>query len=91
MYDAVYVAGGKESAKALKLVPQAKEFVREAFQHFKTIAIGSEGAELLPAEARNALGQSQTFAEMGIAASRSDGDIPSFSESIIKAIAKYRQ
>jgi catalase len=94
MYDAVYVPGGKESVEALKMVPQGKEFVSEAFKHFKTIAVGGEGVELLSADAMKTLGekgaQSKTFSEMGIVASRSENDYSSFSENLINAIAKHR-
>lgn len=88
IYDAIYAAGGKESAEALKKVPQAKEFVSEAYKHFKTIAFGGEGAELLPAEALNMLGQSQTLSDMGIVEIRS-GD-QSSSENLINTIAMHR-
>lgn len=88
MYDAIYAAGGKESAESLKKVPQAKEFVREAYVHFKTIAFGGEGAELLPAEALNMLGQSHTLSEMGIVEIKS-GDSAS-SENLINTIAMHR-
>lgn len=88
MYDAIYVAGGKESAEALKKVPQAKEFVSEAYKHFKTIAFGGEGAELLPPEAMNTLGQSQTLSEMGIVEIKA-GDA-SASENLINSIAMHR-
>jgi catalase len=88
MYDGIYVAGGKESAEALKKVPQAKEFVSEAYKHFKTIAFGGEGAELLPPEAMNTLGQSQTLSEMGIVEIKA-GDA-SASENLINNIAMHR-
>ncbi len=48
-YDAVYVAGGKESATLLLSDYEARHFVREAYNHGKAIAASGEGADLLQA------------------------------------------
>ncbi|MEX6699050.1 catalase [Peribacillus frigoritolerans] len=48
LFDAVYVAGGQESVDALMMA--SKEpiyFVDEAYNHFKAIGAGKEGAEIL--------------------------------------------
>ncbi|MCC2643894.1 MAG: catalase [Nitrospira sp.] len=49
MYDAVYVAGGKESVDQLLGDHEARHFVREAYNHGKAIAAAEEGADLLKA------------------------------------------
>jgi len=47
MYDAVYVPGGEKSVAALKRVPLAVDFVREAFIHCKPLAFSGEASALL--------------------------------------------
>ncbi|MES1040700.1 catalase [Peribacillus simplex] len=47
LYDAVYVAGGQESVDALKASKELIYFVDEAYNHFKAIGAGKEGAEIL--------------------------------------------
>ncbi|MCP3141492.1 catalase [Pyxidicoccus xibeiensis] len=49
MYDAVYVPGGEKSVAALRKVPLAVDFVREAFVHCKALALSGEAAALLDA------------------------------------------
>ena len=48
-YDAVYVPGGKESVTTLLGEYEAKHFVREAYNHGKTIAASGDGGDLLQA------------------------------------------
>ncbi|AZV61944.1 catalase [Peribacillus frigoritolerans] len=47
LFDAVYVAGGKESVDALMASKEPIYFVDEAYNHFKAIGAGKEGAEIL--------------------------------------------
>jgi catalase len=47
MYDAVYVPGGEKAVEALKKVPLAVDFVREAFVHCKPLALSAEASTLL--------------------------------------------
>ena len=47
LYDAVYVPGGAH-AEALKQCGDTKQFVEEAYGHFKTVGLGGEAACLLP-------------------------------------------
>ncbi|HWW59745.1 MAG TPA: catalase, partial [Thermoanaerobaculia bacterium] len=49
LFDAVYVPGGRAAIDALKMEPQAIEFLVDAFKHYKTIAATGAGAELLDA------------------------------------------
>ncbi|WP_185113058.1 MULTISPECIES: catalase [Peribacillus] len=47
LYDAVYVAGGQKSVDALKASKDSIFFVNEAYNHFKAIGAGKEGADIL--------------------------------------------
>lgn len=47
LFDAVYVAGGQESVNALMASKEPIYFVDEAYNHFKAIGAGKEGAEIL--------------------------------------------
>ena len=47
MFDAVVLAGGEQSAKALCATGEAVHFVLEAYKHCKTICAVNEGIELL--------------------------------------------
>ena len=47
LFDAVYVPGGEDSIASLKDVPQVANFLREAYEHCKTIAASSAGVGLL--------------------------------------------
>jgi catalase len=49
LYDAVYVAGGAASVRTFAVMPEALEFVRDAFHHFKVVGATGEGVELLAA------------------------------------------
>ena len=47
LYDAVFIAAGNKSISAIRKDPKAKEFVKEAYSHCKTIAADGEGGEWL--------------------------------------------
>ncbi|MCK2018918.1 catalase [Peribacillus frigoritolerans] len=47
LFDAVYVAGGQESVDALMASKEPIYFVDEAYNHFKAIGAGREGAMIL--------------------------------------------
>ncbi|QDE71066.1 catalase [Myxococcus xanthus] len=49
MYDAVYVPGGEKSVAALRRVPLAVDFVREAYVHCKALALSADADTLLDA------------------------------------------
>ena len=49
LFDAVLVPGGAESVEALAADPDARDFVDEAYKHFKPIGALGEGVELLRA------------------------------------------
>ncbi len=47
LFDAVYVAGGKASAEAMAEIPDAVDFVEEAYRHCKAIAATGAGVDFL--------------------------------------------
>ncbi|MBW8278526.1 catalase [Bacillus amyloliquefaciens] len=47
LYDAVFIPGGQRSTDSLKARKAAKDFVSEAFSHYKAIGASGEGKELL--------------------------------------------
>ena len=47
LFDAVFVPGGPDSVEALSANPDVRDFVDEAYKHFKPIGALGEGVELL--------------------------------------------
>ncbi|WP_422656977.1 catalase [Paenibacillus sp. EC2-1] len=79
LFDAVLVAGGRQSVDNLLTEPKVIDFVKEAYQHFKPIGAIGEGAELLP-----------KTEGPGIVTSEMNGDIQSFGKSLLEAITAHR-
>ena len=46
LFDAVYIPGGIKSVDALLKCPEAVDFVRQAYKHFKPLAVSGEGMDL---------------------------------------------
>ena len=84
LFDAVYVPDGQASVTALQAGPEAVDFLREAYQHCKTIAAHGVGAQLL----ENA-GLGESMADAGLISSR-DGDARMLAENFIVGIARHR-
>ena len=84
LFDAVYVPDGEASVSALQAGPEAVNFLREAYQHCKTIAAHGAGVQLLD----NA-GLGETMADAGLIAAR-DGDAQTLAENFIVGIARHR-
>ncbi|MFJ7752658.1 catalase [Peribacillus muralis] len=81
LYDAVYVAGGQESVDALKASKNSIFFVNEAYNHFKAIGAGKEGAEILT---KAGIGSFDPNAGVVAIADEKSGT------AFIEAIAKHR-
>jgi catalase len=47
LFDAVYLPGGAQSVASLKNLPDAVQFINEAFKHCKAIAADGAGAEII--------------------------------------------
>jgi len=84
LFDAVYVPDGEASVAALQAGPEAVDFLREAYQHCKTIAAHGVGAQLL----ENA-GLGESMADAGLIAAR-DGDPRTLADNFIVGIARHR-
>jgi catalase len=78
-FDAVFVAGGAESAKALGKDGVAKHYLLEAYKHLKAIALAGEAGDLAKAL--------QLEADEGLL---SGADAKSVAGDFIAAIAKHR-
>lgn len=92
-YDAVYIAGGKDSVNSMIKQGDSLHFVNEAFKHSKTIGAVNEGIELLLASqiADISLAQnSQVTSELGIVTVKNAADLTAFCNEFINAIAKHR-
>jgi len=84
LFDAVYIPGGEQSAKALAEEPDAIEFVNEAFRHCKAIAGSGAGVNFLKEE---------TYvrkAKDDKAIILSENGAPDSAQSFIDAIAAHR-
>jgi catalase len=84
-YDAVFVAGGKESVNKFKMNKDALDFIDEAYKHYKALGAVGEGVEVLLAS-----GILATESGPGIAASRNKEDIENVALSFIQAVAEHR-
>ncbi|MGE7186324.1 catalase [Peribacillus sp. NPDC006672] len=81
LFDAVYVAGGQESIDALKPSKEPIYFVEEAYNHFKAIGAGKEGAEILT---KAGIGSIEPAAGIVAVSDKNGGS------AFIEAIAKHR-
>jgi len=90
LFDAVYIAGGKESVEMLTSLPEAVLFVNEAYKHCKAVAAVGKGAEFLQV---TAWGEGKDFegkdAEEGVVVSRA-GHSKATADAFIGAIAGHR-
>ncbi len=87
LFDAVYIAGGKESIYSFLKSPESLEFINQAYKHFKLICINNEGIELYNASDTclklNDKNGNAKLAEAGILINRDP-------EEFIEAVAKHR-
>ena len=92
LFDAVFVPGGDQSAKALADEAAARLFVAEAYKHCKTIAVMGAGAELLPGGVNGqpaSRGSGSRAAEDGVLVG-GDGQVDQLVAGFIEAIAQHR-
>jgi catalase len=101
LFDAVFVAGGAESAATLAEDRDAIEFVTDAFRHCKAIGAMGEGAELLRAipgalqgngdgKGGGEAASGQGVVVLESARARSRGGVERFIRDFIQAIAAHR-
>ena len=95
MFDAVYVPGGKESVATLKKESESENFLKEAYQHCKTIAASGAGVELLEMSGimRDSTDDTKkgtlSSAQAGIVTTRDD-DVANIAPSFVKGISQHR-
>jgi catalase len=84
LFDALYVAGGQQSADSLKQKKEAVYFVDEAFSHLKAVGAGKEGADLLAAAG---IGHAEA---QGVVVFENSKEVTGEVQKFIKAIAEHR-
>ena len=91
LYDAVYIAGGINSAGSLESDPDAIHFVNEAYKHCKAIAADASALQVLKATyfGRNlpADASTETVMDEGIIVSANASDLAT---KFIAAVAQHR-
>jgi len=85
LYDALYVAGGKQSVDSLMQKKEAVSFVDEAYSHFKAVGTGKEAAEMLAAA-----GIALESGAPGVVVFESDKEVTGDSQKFIDAIIQHR-
>ncbi|MBS4021882.1 MAG: catalase [Dethiobacter sp.] len=96
MYDAVYVAGGRQCVDTLLKQGDALHFVNEAFKHAKAIGATNEGVDLIASSQLQGVPtagtqtQAQLVNELGVVTIRNAADMGYFSQKFIEAIAQHR-
>jgi catalase len=88
LYDAVYVPGGQKSVEALKKVPEAMEFLREAYRHCKAVGFSGAAASLVEAAGLSQLAVAQAL-DSDLALVRGDKADAKFSQRFVEAIAAH--
>ncbi len=86
LFDAVYIPGGIKSVDALLKCPEAAEFVRQAYKHFKPLAVSGEGLDLFSTACQSDSSNKKTdkdTALIGVSIDKSPSEF-------IKLIAKHR-
>jgi catalase len=94
LFDAFYVPDGESSVASLKAEPEVANFLKEAYQHCKTIAAGGGGVELLASAglvtAADEISRTGKFElRPGLLASR-EAYVQSFGDEFVNAIARHR-
>jgi catalase len=93
MYDAVFVAGGKQCKDTLIQQGDSIHFVNEAFTHAKAIGAINEGIELLIVsqfQGFNIASNQSAVSDCGVVTSDNATDIKAFAQAFINAIAQHR-
>ncbi|MEO6313842.1 MAG: catalase HPII [Chitinophagaceae bacterium] len=86
LYDAVYVAGGTNSAATLEAEPDAIHFINESYKHCKAIAVHTSALQVLEATYFSKKLDDKTR-EDGVLI---DSDMKNLATSFINAIAQHR-
>ncbi|MEC0370962.1 catalase [Paenibacillus chibensis] len=97
LYDAVYLAGGKESIAQIGSIREAVNFVVEAYNHLKTIGASADGLELLGTAGIHVTGPEaaagnleEPLVDTGLIVSSDAADVNDFGQKLVDAIAMHR-
>ncbi|MFD0050182.1 catalase [Actinomycetes bacterium NPDC127524] len=92
LFDAVYAAGGQESADQLKTVKEAVAFLKDAYSHYKTVGAANEGMDLLAFAGIEIVSpeSKEPVSVPGVIASRNAEDIAGLNKQFIEGIAQHR-
>ncbi len=94
LFDAVFIPGGNDSVPSITKLPEAIEFVCEAYKHCKAIGASGAGVGFVAKSLREKFNEENTTAELvaieqGVVTSR--GPVSAnFTTEFIKAIAQHR-
>ncbi|MWV46411.1 catalase [Paenibacillus sp. HJL G12] len=97
LYDAVYVAGGKESVSQIGTIREAVNFLNEAYNHCKTIGAAGEALDLLGTAGIHATSPDQPvgnlekpFTDTGLVIDSDAGSGADFGQRLVDAMAMHR-
>ncbi|MBR8829784.1 MAG: Catalase HPII [Chroococcopsis gigantea SAG 12.99] len=92
IFDAIYIPGGANSVKMLQANAEALHFIMEAFKHCKAIGATGEAVKLLETAGITGVDISQNGlrSQSGVISSQETGDLSSFNQNFIDAIAEHR-
>jgi catalase len=91
-FDAIVVPGGSESVDTLRGQGDPKQFVAEAFKHYKPIAALGEGTELfeeVDLPETELADDGELVSDSGVVTCR-NGDLEAFVEAFVEAITQHR-
>ncbi|SFS77543.1 catalase [Paenibacillus sp. 453mf] len=89
LFDAIYVAGGEQSVQAISADPNAAEFIKEAYRHYKPIGALNEGVSFL-VKGLGMASDSAAASAPGIVTAASGEELGSFAEKFLNAVAAHR-
>ncbi len=93
LFDAVLVAGGRESADALRGNGTAMRYVAEAYKHYKPVAALGEGVDVLREAPLNGarLSDNGLVDESGVVTLvNPNGDLDEFADAFGQALSRHR-
>jgi len=86
LFDAVYVGGGKKSTDALAELPDAVEFVEDAYRHCKAIAAKGTGMDFLNGtKAKSSMARHDAAIVVG-----DESSAGKVAQDFVKAVSQYR-
>ncbi|WP_224369318.1 catalase [Hyalangium versicolor] len=90
LFDAIYVPGGEKSVVALGMLPDAVDFVREAYKHCKALGFSGEGTQLIDAAGLSKLSAAQSLDSDPGVVQNPKADMKKFNQRFVEAIAAHR-